>query len=300
MSGVSTSSADLFSSIVGAGRNPGEPACLHAMLFSYFDDSSDSKREQYYAVGGLVATEERWTASNFCVNWGVATAHLTDPFRATDCETQHGQFQTWDKTECDKLMERLISIIIDAELPGFACVVPVQTYKAIFPNATLYDPYYLAIKSTVVVMAELGRENQLPYGFGGMRCWFEDGDVTDEVIKIYRNLRKVASWDAAKYLAPAPEIETKRLWQLQAADLVARESFKHFDNLGKRDTRIPVRRLDKRLNFSCWNRETLLYLRSHGGPDDDEAFTSWKHHSPPPPPFDGYWGENFNASNLKV
>lgn len=293
-------SNDLLSTVIRAGRNRTDYSdWLHAMLLSYFDDSSDSRRERYFALGGLVATEEHWLASDFHMKWAVATASLKDPFRSTECETQHGQFKNWKKEECTALMDRLTSIIIDSQLSGFACVVPVQLYNAIFPGSSLYDPYYLAVKSTIVVMAELGRENQYPHGFGGMRCWFEDSEnTTGKTFEIYRGLRGVKSWDAAQFLAPAPEFETKRLWQLQAADLVAREAFKHFDNLGNRNTRIPVNRLDKRLNFCCWNRETLLYLRDHGGPDDLEALTAWKTNSPPPPPFDGYWGQNYTSSTL--
>jgi hypothetical protein len=85
----------------------------------------------------------------------------------------------------------------------------------------------------------------------------------------------------------------KSLHQLQAADLVAREAFKHFDNMGVRKTRIPVKRLGDSLNFINWDRPTLEYLRDNGGPEDLELLTSWGSTvRPQPPEFTMHW-KNF-------
>jgi hypothetical protein len=92
---------DELSSIIAGGFNPTEKPGYHAMMFSYLDDSADPRRERYAATGGLIATEEQWTRSTFYTDWSVATLNLTEPFRSTNCETQHGQFKDWPKPKCD-------------------------------------------------------------------------------------------------------------------------------------------------------------------------------------------------------
>ena len=63
---------------------------MHAVIFSYFDDSGDDKREAHVAVGGIIG-HEIWI--NLCEgNWIKETKNLKEPFRSIDCECQHGQF----------------------------------------------------------------------------------------------------------------------------------------------------------------------------------------------------------------
>lgn len=228
------------------------------MLWSYFDDCSDDKRRRYVAIGGLIAGESHWNGCGFHVDWAVATQRLKEPFHATECETQKGQFKDWTKEECDQLMARLVSILVDKRLHGFASVVPVDLYRRLFPDAGEYDPYYLAVTHSIVGLASVARLHHNKFGFGGMECWFEDSDATTGRTRdIYKSLKKLRTWPDADMLMPTPNFKDKGLWTLQAADLVAREAFKHFDNIGKRDTRIPVKRMLSLLNFARWNEETL-------------------------------------------
>lgn len=274
---------DRFAIIARGGGNLDDRPRLHAMLLSYFDDSSDSSHKEYFAVGGLIGGEKQW--SDFYVPWAVATIELKEPFRSTECECQQGQFATWPKPQCDALMRKLVSIVLNQDLHGYASVVPVGDYRAVFPDAKEYDPYYLAVRHTIINMAELGYKEQQRYGSGGVSCSFEDSEATgDTVSEIYRQLRRVESWAAARSLAPSAILEGKETRPLQAADLIAREAFKHFHNLGRRGTRIPVSRLRKVLNFSLWDGRTLAYLRDNGGPDNLELLTSWGSPKRPKPP----------------
>jgi len=173
-------------------------------------------------------------------------------------------------------MARLVTILVDKELHSFASVVPVDLYRRIFPGSGEYDPYYLAVSHSIVALAGVARLHHNTLGFGGMKCWFEDSDATTgRTFEIYKALKKLKSWPDAEMLMPTPSFETKELWTLQAADLVARESFKHFDNIGKRSTRIPVRRMLKLINFTRWNEETLEYLRDNGGFENLDLLASW-------------------------
>lgn len=282
-------SKDPFSVIARGSRNPEEPLRQHAMLLSYFDDSSDPKRERYFATGGLVGIESQW--NDLYVPWALATIDLKEPFRSTDCETQHGQFQDWGRGVCDRLMDKLVTIIVDLQLLGFASIVPIADYQAVFPKSGEYDPYYLAVRHTIINMAEIGHRIGQEIANVGMDCWFEESCATSgTTLRLYQELRAVSSWPQSKSLRGI-HFGDKELRPLQAADLVAREAFKHFDNQGIRPTRIPMQRMSKHSNFIVWRREHLEYLRDNGGPDDLELLTTWGRSSdkPKPPNFETYF-----------
>lgn len=276
MPSVAVEIENRFASLLRGGRNPGALESSHAMLWSYFDDSSDDKRRRYFAVGGLIAGESHWNGCSFHLDWALATKNLKEPFRSTDCETQQGQFKNWAKADCDNLIAKLVTILVENQLHSFASVVPVDLYREIFPQSDEYDAYYLAVIHAIVGLSGVARMHHNALGFGGMECWFEDSDATTgRTREIYKALKQLKSWPDAELLMPTPNFKDKALWTLQAADLVAREAFKHFDNLGKRDTRIPVKRMLKLINFARWNRETLEFVRDNGGPQNLELLTSW-------------------------
>jgi len=261
------------------------------MLLSYFDDSSDSSHAEYFAVGGLIGGEKQW--ADFHTPWAVATIDLKEPFRSTDCECQQNQFVGWSIPDCNALMAKLVSIVLEQRLHGYASVVPIPEYKAVFPGCGEYDPYYLAVRHTLINMAHLGANVQGYEIFGGMECWFEDSDATaGSTCKIYRELRALKTWPDAFGLKGF-HLEDKTLHPLQAADLVAREAFKHFKNLGNIKTRFPVERMRNVLNFCTWDLATLEYLRDNGGPDDLQLLTSWgmwqELGRPQPPTFLTFW-----------
>jgi hypothetical protein len=102
----------------------------------------------------------------------------------------------------------------------------------------------------------------------------EDGQTSPAASKIYHDLKATPGWVDSKYLVGF-SVAGKELAGLQGADLIAREAFKHADNLGKRKTRKPVKELHKGTSFHLWTRDSLEYLRSKGGPDNLETLTTW-------------------------
>jgi len=265
-----------FSQLVRAGRNSIEPPGYHAMFFSYFDDSSDERRERYFACGGLIGGEVQWDMLD--VLWHSATPDL-EPFRSTECECRQGQFREWPKTACDLLMETLVDILRCCKLSAFASIVPIADYREVFPECARFDPYYLAVRHTIINTAHIGCS-----GGHHVRLCFEDNPATTPTtLKIYNELKAI-SWMPALHLYGI-SFDSKKLCPLQASDLVAREAFKHIDNRGVRRTRIPMKRLSERSAFILWNREALMHLRDNGGPANIELLTSWEKTKPPRMPY---------------
>jgi len=118
-------------------------------------------------------------------------------------------------------------------------------------------------------MAHIAHDLQLD-----VRLWFERGDEDAAIKQIFDNVANFAAWVPAKRLRSI-SFDTKRSVHLQAADLVAREAFKHIYNKGIRRMRIPVSRLRDRLAFVLWNRETLEFLAKNGGADNIELLAEW-------------------------
>jgi len=249
----------------GFSRSDRKPA-YHAMLECYFDDSSDERKERHCASGGFFGTDEQWDA--FEMMWSNETHGLKEPFRSTDCECGHAQFKEWPKPSRDALMARLVSVIQVAKLAGFASIVPVKAYRAAFPDCKEDDPYLLTIPHAIMNMAVIGERMGTDINF-----WFERGRNDAAGFDFFRSIQKL-NWIPSQRLR-AIASDTKKLRPLQSADFVAREAFKHIDNLGVRPMRKPLERLGERVFFIAWTEGALRYLAAHGGPQNQELLAHW-------------------------
>lgn len=252
-----------------------------AILHAYFDDSSDSKHQRFMAVGGLVGVDAQFT--DLDIYWSHETNGLA-PFRSTECETQHGQFKNWSKRDCDSLMARLVSAIRKSHLLAYGSVVPVDDYRQVFPNADEYDPYFLALRHTIINMAFVGsvRSDGTDKKNVDVKICVEDSDATSRrALRVYNELKAFSGWTWGRSLAGF-STASKKLMALQGADLMAREAYKHADNLGVRKTRKPVKALHDKTHFHIWNRSTLEHLRDAGGPTNLNALTHWGDTGKPP------------------
>ena len=236
------------------------------MLESYFDDSSDDKRARYCVSGGLIGREQDW--DKFVVMWSPKARTLREPFRSTDCECGHGQFEDWTIEKRRALMSDIVSAVINSRVMGFASIVSADGYKKAFPNCKKDDAYMLTIPHTLMNMAFVADELGID-----MNVWFESGKHDSKILKIFKDI-KAMNWGPARRLR-AISFDGKELYPLQAADLIAREAFKHVDNEGKKNTRIPVSRLVGSLSFHVWREKSLADLASKGGPNNLELLRYW-------------------------
>jgi len=241
---------------------------MHAVIFSYFDDSSDDKREAHVAIGGIIGHEILLNLVEG--NWIEQTKELREPFRSTDCECQHGQFKDWPKSKCDDLMKRLVGVLSDTRVGCYAFDVPVNLYRDVFPDSGDDEPMRLATAHTIVEMARLARRHKEQ-----IRLWFEDGpsrSLTDQTFRALKSLN-AWRWDERGTLFGI-SFDDKRLIPLQAADLVAREGFKLAYNRGIRPLRKPVLGFWDRMGMGMYVREVFELLKNKGWPSNLEAVVS--------------------------
>ena len=239
------------------------PPGLHAMILEcYFDDSSDDRREKYFACGGLLGTPEQW--DYFDVLWNTATRGLSEPFRSTDCENGYGQFKDWPIPERQKLMARLTTVVSRLRLFGYASIIPIAEFKAVFPNLGEREAARSVLAHVIVNMASLANRMGTD-----VAIWFEKGSYSSASHGIFDSLQ-AKEWKPAQRLR-GPFFENKQLRPLQSADLVAREAFKHIDNLGVRPMRKSLIKISETQFFMLWNRGTLEHFRANGGPENLNA-----------------------------
>jgi hypothetical protein len=109
-----------------------------------------------------------------------------------------------------------------------------------------------------------------------VKFWFEDSTKRQKAAtnRVYDGMRELRCWKKRDVLGGI-SFDPKTLRPLQAADLVAREAFKHANNLGIRASRKPMKRLWPRISFLLWTREELEQLKRRGWPDDLGALCCW-------------------------
>ncbi len=233
-----------------------------AMLWAYFDDSSDSKRQRICAAGGFFTVDSRWHKLD--IAWRRATRELKEPFRSTDCETGHGQFENWPKPKRDALMADLCELVKSFDLGAFGSAVSVPDYLKLFPEADLYDPYLLCLSMCFANVAEITElsnrviaENRIPLPAMNVHYWVEENPVTaGRETQIYHDIKAVKLWSSACRMQDMAHLG-KQVIGLQAADLIAREVFKFYDNAGVRPVRKPVLSLAKHVTFHRWSADNL-------------------------------------------
>ncbi len=259
-----------FASLARGSRNANESR-WHALIFTYFDDSADGRRERYVSTGGIIGSE--FNVDYFEALWVAETKHLKEPFRSTECECQKGQFEKWSKADCDALIKKLVDLICHSVqlVGGFASVVPVPLYNEVFPGSHEDDPYRLTVAHTIVEMARIAsRAREL------IKLWFEDSSEYHALIdRTYRELKTLKTWKfGGRDMLFGISFDDKSLAPLQAADLVAREAFKASDNLGKREFRKPLLRMWSRAGMILWTKVSLEKLKGEGWPDNLSAIVS--------------------------
>jgi hypothetical protein len=167
-------------------------------------------------------------------------------------------------------MADLVGTIRAYDLSAFGSAVSVQDYRAVFPHAREHDPYLLCIASCFANLAAIShvsslmtRQQRPPIDVAF--CLERSLDTAFSATEIYRGIKAASRWLPAVRMAGIRHM-SKQVIGLQAADLMAREVFKYYDNRGFRITRKPVIALADQITFHCWTRKNLEYIAANGGP----------------------------------
>ena len=260
------------------------------MLEGYFDDSSDAQRSKFYVCGGIIGNSDQWDM--FEAAWSIATARLTAPFRSADCEGGYGQFADWTKQERADLVKRLVEIIKQIGLHGCSAIVPIPEFAEVFPGVDKKEAFGLTTMQMIFNMAHLADRLGMDAAL-----WFEQGPEPGIALDALKAVRAL-DWKPNLRIRKIT-FNDKSLRALQAADLIARESFKHVTNFGTIEPRLPVHELSDRLVFMRWTVPALKYMAQRGWPKEKAFLLSIDKELPEHAKLIHFWRDALRKSNAQ-
>jgi hypothetical protein len=216
-----------------------------AFLYAtYFDDSGTHPESAVAVVGGYQASAEQWR--EFSRNWDeVNEIEHFGIFRMSDFVARKQQFTQWDDTKRQRIVEKLMNIINTRTLCGFAYAVIKADFDRVVPpdlRARLGGNHYAF---TVMACTGAIRDWREKYAIDvPMDYIFEKGTKGEgEVMKMLGQAAKqLGVYEALGLMPDGFSFQPKnRLVQLQAADMLAYESYRHMKIVADTGDKIPRR-----------------------------------------------------------
>ncbi len=215
-----------------------------SMLTAYFDESGTHKQSPAIAISGYIASVEEWERFD-----GAWTAMLRDErlsmMHWTDLENRKGAFKGWTKERQLALQNRAIAIIR-------------ETVRCGFSTAVLVNDYYLIAQGS----PETAHQGACAFAFADnlklVGMWIEANSISEPINYVIEHgggyggelqpalhhipLAELRTQFRVSSLKSISYAEKKDVSPLQAADILAYESYKYVIN-GRVDgaKRLPTR-----------------------------------------------------------
>ena len=203
------------------------------------DETGIDQASRICAVAGLVGPEKAWV--KFDRNWmKVLQAENIPYFHAVDCERGKDEFYGLDVMKRGKIVDRLVQVIMDSplEIYSYGLVKPHFTAwneddRKHFTLGNSDNPYYLVLDFLFVCSSHavdgLDKAEKIEYIFE------QQDEFENEATRIFKELRAGPHWPNHVRLGDIhfPESTPENLIKypgMQAADLLAYETFRHLDN----------------------------------------------------------------------
>src|SRR5258705_11941927 len=103
-----------------------------SVIYAYGDDGGDEKRERVIAVSLIAGYEEWWQEVEH--DWSVRCGGI--PFHATDCESNHGDYEAIPHDETKAMYRDLTGILAASRLGGIGVAIDLTAQKSFFPGAS--------------------------------------------------------------------------------------------------------------------------------------------------------------------
>jgi Protein of unknown function (DUF3800) len=216
------------------------------MYTAYFDESGVHQGSPAAVVAGYLSTDERW--SGFEREWrNLLVDHGVSAFHRTHLESFRGEFcreAGWDENRRRQLLRSAHDIIKRYTLFGVGAAVVRLDFEKEMPAAVrtaFGGPYGWLVHDCLVGVGHWAVDNRCTEGVGYV---FEAGargrHQVEKMFAVlcretrFRDLCRIGSW---KFSTKAEAL------QLQAADILAYEIYKHMDNrIVARSAKRPIRR----------------------------------------------------------
>jgi hypothetical protein len=216
------------------------------MFTAYFDESGTHKDSSVVVVAGYLSTDEQWT--KFSSEWlAILDRYKIDCFHMTDFENRRKQFKILSEADRQRLLDRLIAFIKIRQRIGIGVTFGMADYNEIvqeFSDLPIKKPYaFCAIQCMVLIKNWLVKhklKNNINY------IYEEGAQHAGQILSAYEGWMKQAEFGAALRLGSLAFGSKRDRLPLQAADILAYETWKEVSNTlaGRpRKTRWPMAKL---------------------------------------------------------
>lgn len=239
---------------------PGEVKPPVAVLAAYFDDSPNGPICAIAGYVGVVDQLDRGFAPAWASRVLDASPRPISEFKACDCRHRQGEFSGWTRDECDDLTKRAVDVITDHSVAGSLFGVG----AAFLINGQFSDPNHPQL-----TREQIGLVWAVAHAINHAFALFEDRSLeADRIELIFDNqeglkrtiriVHQILLMDfpperAAKISEPIFR-DSRQIIPLQAADLLAYETYKELKSRLEVPARPPSRALER-----------LVQGRSHSG-----------------------------------
>lgn len=199
------------------------------------DESTDETKARVFSVAGVFGGEGEWDEVKNA--WLNRTGGKV--FHATDCETNQGDFSEGTDAENKALYKDLTQILCRSRLMGRAHAIDLAGWRTFFPDALEDVPYYTCFRN---VVHDCGKLALLSIPQDKIEFTFDNRQETNyNAGVLYSYMAQLKEWSASSFLQEKVSFASRKDVGIQVADLVARETTKHLDNIIG-----PVRRSTRR------------------------------------------------------
>ncbi len=221
----------------------------YLMASVFGDESADETTQRVFAVAGLVGTDEQWDA--LIDKWLAATGGRE--FHAAEWESEFATDPDPEKHKANlRVYAQLSQLIAASGLCGWGVALDLAAYRDAFPHIDREFAYHKCFMETVDRLVRKAEE----VGFSDLRFTFDHRQGETNTGILYEWIMALPEWNESGILFDQEVSFTSRKNpRIQVADLVARETMKHLDNMigpKKRPIRKSLEALattNKRLQF---------------------------------------------------
>jgi hypothetical protein len=218
------------------------------LLTAYMDETghSEDKKLHFAGMAGFVAPFKRWEC--FALQWQkiLDDAGLKEPFHMKEFAQFRGQFEIeWNgpenKQKREEFFGKLIATIQETKATPIGAIVSVEAFRSLTlcQQSAFKDPYYIGFQLCTRGAALEAEGYSPPEKVAMVYSYNEEFGTTmpNEEVRIDQAGRAEQLWYAIKkhthfgrWMGSYASSSPREIVQLQAADVLAYELFKEFEN----------------------------------------------------------------------
>lgn len=194
------------------------------MISIFGDESADDEKKRVFAVGIVFGTQEQW--DNLELKWVARTGGM--PFHAADCDSDRGAYRDKAHSENKSLYKDLTTLLRDSGLYGWGSVMDLQKYHEAMPRTLPNHPHYHCFCNALLWVAGFVKNTLKD---DSLKLTFDRRlEIEYNSTSIYNYLSQLPEWEGQPMMREEFGFSSVKDVGIQAADLWARELFKHLDN----------------------------------------------------------------------